>query len=209
MKGTRMFAGCKIVDLSPELVPGKEDRRLAIREYVHEADKTYMHEIDTMSHVGVHIEAPSHYKRHLTDVSALPLSAFIGDAVRLNVKSVGKGRPILPEHIRKLARTGVKKNDILLLYSPYFGKDSPYISRALAEWMARLPVKMLGIANSIGLEEPKHMFTHDLLMRKDIPLIERIENLEKLPERFIFIGFPLRIKGLDSSPIRAVALVKK
>jgi len=204
-----MFAGHKLVDLSPELVPGKEDRRLAIREYVFDLDSTYMHDIDMMSHLGAHIEAPSHYKKHLTDVSKLPLSRFIGQAVRLNVKSVGKARPILPEHIQKISKTGVKKNDILILYSPYFGKDAPYISRALAEWMAKLPVKMLGIANSIGLEEPKRMFTHDFLMRKDIPIIERIQNLDKVPERFIFIGFPLRIKGLDSSPIRAVALVKK
>ena len=91
-----MFAGHKLVDLSPELVPGKEDRRLAIREYVFDLDSTYMHDIDMMSHLGAHIEAPSHYKKHLTDVSKLPLSRFIGQAVRLNVKSVGKARPILP-----------------------------------------------------------------------------------------------------------------
>jgi kynurenine formamidase len=204
-----MFKGHKIVDLSPELVPGKEDRRLAIREYIFELDKTYMHDIDMMSHIGAHIEAPSHYKKHLTDVSRLPLSSFIGEAVCLNVKSVGKAKPILPEHVKKISKTGVKKNDILILYSPYKGKDIPFISLQLAEWMAKLPVKLLGIANSVGLEEPKRMFTHDFLMRKDIAIIERIENLDKVPERFIFIGFPLRIKGLDSSPIRAVALVKR
>jgi len=204
-----MSQGYKIVDLSPELIPGKEDRRLAIRRYVFKGDNTYMHDIDMMSHLGVHIEAPSHYKTHLPDVCKLPLSDFIGEAVSLNMKSVGKGGRILPEHIRKISKTGVKRNDILLLYSPYSGRDVPCISRPLAEWMARLPVKLLGIANSIGLEESKRMFTHDLLMRRKIAIIERIENLEKVPERFLFIGFPLRIKGLDSSPIRAVALVKK
>ena len=112
-----------LVDLSPELVPGKEDRRLAIREYIFDLDNTYMHDIDMMSHIGAHIEAPSHYKKNLTDVSRLPLSSFIGEAVRLNVKNVGKARPILPEHIKKISKTGVKKNDILILYSPYFGKD--------------------------------------------------------------------------------------
>jgi len=46
-------------------------------------------------------------------------------------------------------------------------------------------------------------------LRKNIPLIERLVNMEGLPDRFLFIGFPLRIVGLDSSPIRAVALVRE
>lgn len=205
-----MLEGYKIVDLSPELIPGKEDRRLEIRRFIYEYDKTYMHDIDMMSHLGVHVEAPSHYKTNLPDVSQMPLSDFIGEAICLNVKSVGKAQLILPEHLQKISKTGVKKNDILLLFSPYTGKDIPMVSRQLAAWMANLPVKLFGIANSVGLEEPKQMFTHDYLMRrKKIAIIERLVNLEKLPERFIFIGFPLRIKGLDSSPIRAVALVKK
>lgn len=204
-----MATGYRMIDLSPELRPGKEDRRLEIREYVFKLDNTYMHDIDMMSHIGAHIEAPSHYKKGLPDISKLPLWRFIGEAVRLNVKSVGKGKAILPEHIKKLSKTGVRKNDIVLLYSPYTGTDAPYISRELAAWMAKLPIKMLGIAMTVGLEEPQKMFTHDLLMRKNIPIIERIENLERAPERFLFIGFPLRIRGLDSSPIRAVGLVKK
>jgi kynurenine formamidase len=204
-----MFKGFRIVDLSPELVPGKEDRRMAIREYVYKADNTYMHDIDMMSHVGVHIEAPSHYKKELTDVSRLPLKDFIGEALCLNVKSVGRGKLILPQHIKKISRTPLKRNDILILHSPYKGKAAPIISGRLAKWMARLPIKLLGIDASVALEEPGKMFSHDFLMRNDIAIIERLANLDKVPQRFLFIGFPLRIRGLDSSPIRAVALVKR
>lgn len=204
-----MFEGYKIIDLSPELIPGVEERRLSIREYIHAQDNTYMTDIDTMSHVGVHVEAPSHYKKGLKDVSQLPLRSFLGNAICLNVKSVGKDQPITPEDLARISKTGgVRPNDILFLYSPHEGKDVPFVSRCLVEWMVELPIRMLGLDNSIGVEEKGQMFTHDLLLRKDIPIIERITHLDKVPERFIFIGLPLRIRGLDSSPIRAIALVK-
>ena len=38
-------------------------------------------------------------------------------------------------------------------------------------------------------------------------IVEGLTNLDQLPERFTFVGFPLNIKGRDGSPIRAVAIV--
>ncbi|NOZ22075.1 MAG: hypothetical protein GXP25_13415 [Planctomycetes bacterium] len=205
-----MFEGYRMIDLSPELIPGEEDRRLEIRQYIFELDNTYMTDIDIMSHIGVHIEAPSHYKKGLKDVSQLPVEDFLGDAISLNVESVGKGQPITPEDVSRISETGgVRPRDILFLHSPFEGDDVPFISRALAEWMAELPVKMLGIDMTVGLEEKDQMFTHDFLLRKDIAIIERVANLKDVPERFVFIGLPLRIRGIDSSPIRAIALVKE
>jgi len=33
-----------------------------------------------------------------------------------------------------------------------------------------------------------------------------IANLDKVPESFLFIGFPLAFEGGDGSPIRAIAV---
>ena len=45
------------------------------------------------------------------------------------------------------------------------------------------------------------------LLKNDIPIIESLENLDKLRKnRFFFIGFPPKIAKLDSFPIRAVAI---
>jgi kynurenine formamidase len=40
-------------------------------------------------------------------------------------------------------------------------------------------------------------------------LVEGLRQLERLPERFTFVGFPLCFKGRDGSPIRAVAIVEQ
>ena len=210
-----MFEDVEIIDLSPELVPGHEDRRLAIRPFITEQDQTLMHDIDMMSHVGVHIEAPFHYKEDLKGISELPLSSFFGDGLCIDVSGAGKAGAITPDTLLESGPAeGVKPGDIVLLHSMFEGEDVPYISRECAEFLGALPIKMLGIDSTIRLEEthtgPGGMATHDSLLRKDIPLIERLVNLDKVKgKRFLFFGFPLRIKGLDSSPIRAVALVKK
>lgn len=206
-----MFEDYEIIDLSPELVPGHEDRRLSIRPFLAPEDQLLMHDIDMMSHVGAHIEAPFHYKENLKGISELPLLKFFGDCLCIDVSGAGKAGAITPDTLLESGPSeGIKPGDIVLLHSMFEGEDVPYISRESAEYLERLPVKMLGVDNSIRVEEPGGIATHDSLLRKDIPLIERLANLDKVKgKRFLFFGFPLRIKGLDSSPIRAVALVKK
>ena len=72
-------------------------------------------------------------------------------------------------------------------------------------------VKMIGLQD-IGLEVPglkphDRWFSHETLLGNNIPIIENLKNLEKLKrERIFYIGLPLKIMGLDSSWIRAVAL---
>ena len=41
----------------------------------------------------------------------------------------------------------------------------------------------------------------------EIVIVESLANLDQLPPRFTFIGFPMNITGRDGSPIRAVALL--
>jgi len=206
-----MFEDYAIVDLSPELVPGHEDRRLAIRPFLAESDQLLMHDIDMMSHVGAHIEAPFHYKEDLKGIAELTLSTFFGEGLCIDISGAGKAGAVTPDTLLESAPSGgINPGDIVLLHSMFADEDIPHIARECAEFLAALPVKMLGVDSSIRVEEPGGMATHDTLLRKDIPLIERLVNLDKVKgKRFLFFGFPLRIKGLDSSPIRAVALVKK
>jgi kynurenine formamidase len=202
--------GYKLIDLSPKLVPGKEERRLQIRRFIFELDNTIMHDVDTMTHIGSHIEAPLHYKDGLKDVTELPLESFIGEGLLLYFDFLKPGNPITPDAVRRAAYPStLTKGDIVLLHSPYTGDQRPYIARQTAKFFLESGIKMLGIGNTVQLEEKGEMFTHDYLLGNDIPIIEGLVNMDELPRRFIFIGFPIRIQGLDSSWIRAVALVEE
>jgi kynurenine formamidase len=214
--GMKVFnVECRVVDLSLKLYPGREKRRLEIRRFSYIAGE-YMYDIDTMSHIGTHVECPSHYVNarygvNGADLSEIPVEVFLGEAVFIDLSYKSAREPVTVED---LERAGVREGDIVLIGNSRFtGEDSPYISPEAAKWLAENRVKMVGVDDSVQVEAPGNtgslelMATHDYLLSNNIPIIERLCNLDRLGKRrFLFIGLPVNIVGLDSFPIRAVVL---
>jgi len=205
----------RLVDLSKKLQPGikqhdgtymhgNELRRLELREFIFGGDNTYMSWVEIETHIGTHVEGPSHYLKEGKDIASIPLENFIGKAMIVDLTHKNTNEPILPEDLE-----GIKNRDIVLMFASknYNDNERPYISPETAEYLYEKGIKLLGIDDSIRVEAPDSMATHDLLLKNDVPIIEGLDNLQELKkQRFFFIGFPLKIKGLDSSWIRAVAL---
>jgi len=198
-----------VLKVNGEYVHGREARRFEIRQYVYAPDKTFMHWVETETHIGTHVEMPSHYVENGKSASELPIETFMGEAIVLKFDFLkpqnGKGKPITVGHLAK-----VKEADIVLMWSPYKGAGAPYISTDAAKELAQKQIKLLGVQN-IGVEESyTAMATHGNLLRNDIPIIEGLANLDNIKkERVFYIGLPLRIYGLDSSWIRAIALEER
>ncbi|MCS7120336.1 MAG: cyclase family protein [Nitrososphaerota archaeon] len=207
----------RIIDLSREVYPGllkvsgeyqhgNETRRFEARQFIYAPDKTYMHWVETETHIGTHVEVPAHLLPNGKSCSQMPIDTFIGKAIVLKFDFLkprdGRGAAITPSHLLR-----VESKDIVLMWSPYVGEGSPYISPEAAACLAERPIKMLGVQN-VRVEAPDGlMSTHNNLLRRDIPIIEGLINLEKIrKEKVFFIGLPLRIAYLDSSWIRAIAL---
>ncbi|MEM2341236.1 MAG: cyclase family protein [Candidatus Bathyarchaeia archaeon] len=203
--------GCEMIDLSEEVQPnilkvngrylrGNQTRKFYLQQFINADDGTYMHFIESESHIGTHVEGPSHLRDDLKSLIEIPLEKFIGEAVVLKFEAETL---IKPEHLNK-----VRENDIVLLWSA----GGAYITPKAAEYLVNKRIKMLGI-QGIKLEDPKvgrKLITHKLLLENDIPIIEGLTNLDKIRhERIFFIGLPLRISCLDSSWIRAIALEPK
>lgn len=207
----------RIVDLSKELQPsllkvggryvhGQEVRRLEARQFIYAPDNMLMHWIDTETHIGTHVEGPSHFRDELRSVAGLAVEVYMGEAVVVRFDSLaplsGRGQPILRSHLDR-----VKRGDVVLMWSPYEGKEAPFVSPEAASYLQERGVKMVGI-QGVQLEaSPSSIASHEAFLGHDIPVIEGLVNLEKLTrERVFYIGLPLRINGLDSSWIRAIAL---
>ena len=76
-----------------------------------------------------------------------------------------------------------------------------------ARWIAERRIGLLGMDTLTPSTDWKEVHLTLLRGGVEIVIVEGLTNLEKLPERFTFVGFPLNIKGRDGSPIRAVAIV--
>ena len=198
-----------ILTVNGEYVHGREARRFEIRQFIYKPDKTLMHWVETETHIGTHVELPAHYIQGGKSAGEMPVESFMGEAVVLSFDFLkprdGKRQPIKVEHLSK-----VREGDILLMWSHLSGDWAPYISSETAKWLAERPIKMLGIQN-IRLEESlESMATHRNMLRNGIPVIEGLVNLDMIKkDRIFYIGLPLRVHGLDSSWIRAIALEQK
>jgi kynurenine formamidase len=200
--------GYKIVDLTEEIKPnvlkingqylrGNQIRKFNLQQFINAEDGTYMNFIEAESHIGTHIEGPSHLRDNLKPLAEIPLEKFMGEAIVLKFEA---NTPIKPEHLKK-----VKEGDIVLIWSA----GGAYITPEAADFLVKRRIKMLGV-QGVRPEDPKaenRLVTHTLLLENDIPIIEGLINLDKIEhERVFFFGLPLKIAYLDSSWIRAIAL---
>jgi arylformamidase len=207
----------KIIDLSHEIQPGvlkvngeymhgKESRRFEIRQFIYAPDKTFMHWVETETHIGTHVEVPAHLVPDGKSCSQMPIDVFLGEAIVLRFDFLRprdeEGQMIKPSHLGN-----VKEGDIVLMWSPYNGREAPSISPDASKWLAEKPIKMLGVQNIRVESSNCSMVTHDNLLRNGIPIVEGLVNLEKISkERVFYISLPLRVSNLDSSWVRAIAL---
>ena len=203
----------RVVDLSQEVHPGvlkvngqyrwgREQRRFEIRQFVAPGPHL-MHFVEAETHIGTHVEVPSHLKDEWKSCAEMPLGGFWGEGIVFKFDDLESpasrpgGQPLITaDHLQK-----AKAGDIVLVKGPSDGRPTPRIAEDARDLLASLPIKMLGEEN-VGVGHDLHI----KFFAKEIPIIERLSNLDQLTkERFLFFGLPLRIHGLDSSWIRAVA----
>jgi arylformamidase len=204
----------RIVELNKVLEPGTEGRRLEIRKFRIFAGE-FMHDIDTMSHIGTHAEAPSHFipalpeAKEAPDIADFPPDAWWGEAVFINLAKLPPQAKITPELLKQ---KGVKKGDIVVMgNSPYKDDEKISMTDAAAKYLADVGIKLLAMDFSYSIEENfselGKMKVHVDLMSRGVPLIEGLAHLDQLQqERFFFMGLPSRVKGCDAWPIRAIAI---
>lgn len=218
------LAECRVVDLSKKIEPGKVfgpaglgSRKYELKPFTFPPGEI-MTEILMENHISTHVECPAHFLeprhgRKGLDVSEMPLSAFFGPALFINLAESKPGQEITPEWVEQ---SGARPGDIVLFgNATHDGPNRPFLGAEVARYLAELPARMVGIDDSVYPENPKFLLKelneyhiHDQLLSHDIPLIEGLANLRELPEGcFVFFGAPAAMGGCDSFPVRAFALV--
>ena len=163
------------------------------------------------SHAGTHIDAPSHILEKGKSLSDFEPSQFCGTAFAM---PHSKDNPITKVNIQNNIDK-LKKVDFLLLYSgwdQYWGEskyfeDYPVPSKSVMKSISELNLKGIGIdSSSLDPIENSDLPNHNLILSKDIIIIENLTNLSSLVHKtFEFFCFPLHITKGDGSPVRAIA----
>lgn len=208
----------KLVDLSHPLVHGQAnfpmDPKLSI--VTHSTTKTLryaMTQVSMATHQGTHLDAMSHFVDGGKTIDRMPLDWFYGEAVLLRIPKAPREEITVADFqkIEPLLQPGVK-----LIYETgwhrQFGQenyfsDFPSLTQDAARYLVSRKIRLLGMDTptpSRDWFEVHHILLAD---SAEVVVVEGLTNLDKLPERFTFSGFPLNFQGRDGSPIRAVAIL--
>ena len=215
----------KIIDLSHKLYPGREEYHLDLEthftddlypQYKRDKDVWYiLQDMNMSSHCGTHIEFPYHHCREGMDAASFPLERLIGDALLLDFRHKNPGDAVTLEELK--AFDEVIRPGIMLLFNFNCARfyrtprshDRPYITHEAVCWLA--DEKKIGLigsdASGIEVKGEPNQPNHQKLMDNGIPIIEFAANLDALKKsRFTLIILPLCIVGLDSCPVRLIAV---
>ena len=157
-------------------------------------------------HVGTHADAPLHVHEGWPATDALPLAAFIGNALLIDVSDAPVGPlplaaddPRLDRVERLLLRTGRTIAD------GAFPAAWPVLSVETATALAARGLRLLGVDGpSVDERENRTLDVHRALFGGGAFVLENLD-LRGVPEgRYELIAPPQRLVGLDAAPVRAL-----
>jgi len=211
----------RIVDLTHEVsndmpvFPG--DMAPAIKpRYTHDKDGFQELGLKLTTHTGTHIDCPLHLIKGMSPLSSIEIGTFYGKAITIDCSAVTDEislNVIQPYHQK------LNSSDYVLFYTGYdrwwggkeYFKKFPVLTEEAAGYLITFNIRGVGFDTiSADRIDSESLPVHRMLLQNNILIIENLTALkEVLHEEFFFSCFPLKIRGGDGSPVRAVAYVEK
>ncbi len=200
--------------------PGWPGQRLATVTWRYQQvnDKFNAEYVDFNTHTATHVDVPYHFLADGKTLEQVPLDAFAGPAVFMDLRNTVKPDTAITPGDLKPHMSRVAKGDIVILCTGYGMKYGfsheylhtyPYLGGPAAELLAEAGARLVGTdALSLGgwgSEEKGHP-CHLALLPKGICILEGLFVPEAILDgkKRYFTCFPLLINGCGGAPARAV-----
>lgn len=198
----------KLIDLSVPLnektpvYPGDQVMKIESGGVL-EKDGYEDHSICVGTHVGTHVDAPSHMVGGGANLDQILLERLSGKGVYVKT-----GRNFTLDSIQGVS---IQEGDIVLFHTgmselyhqPDYYENYPAIPEELARYLVEKKVKMVGVDMCSVDHEPFPV--HRILLKENILVIENLTNLSALEgKEFRIYAFPIKLQ-LDGAPTRVVA----
>ncbi len=160
------------------------------------------------THTGTHIDAPFHFLKDGDPINQIPLSHFIGQAQVIEVNEQEINSIVIKKQLRDgVERVLFKTRNSELYKTKTFLKTYTYLTEDGAIFLTEVGIKLVGI-DYISIEKfgTPDFKVHKILFQKNICILEGINLSHVAPGIYTLIALPLRFKGLDGSPVRAVLI---
>lgn len=164
-----------------------------------------MDRLTTSLHNGTHADAPLHVRDGGRPVDRLPLRAFMGPAVVVDAPEA------LDADARELERLVPRRHRVLLRWGRTDHASFPdRVEPVPAGWVRRIAerdVPLLGTdLPSLDPLDSRELPAHGACVEAGVQILENLVLADVEPGRYELRALPLRVRGADASPVRAVLI---
>jgi arylformamidase len=156
-------------------------------------------------HAGTHADAVFHYAENGARIDEIPLEVFVGPARVVDVR----GHSLITTEL--LAAHDFGGTPRVLFRSDawadpaIFPAEWPVFSADVPAWLAARGVRLVGLdVPSVDKLTSTGMPIHHVIERAGLFILESLDLHDVPAGVYELIALPLRIRGADGSPIRAV-----
>lgn len=162
-------------------------------------------------HVGTHADAPLHVRDGWPGAHELPLEAFYGPALVIDVSdlrgelSLDQVEPLISGH--QLERLILKTGSTVA--SGTFPDEWPTLSESCARTLIGFGLRLLGVdAPSVDARESKSLAVHKMLFSGGAFILENLDLRRTPPGPYEIIALPVKMMSVDAAPVRAILIEK-
>lgn len=168
------------------------------------------------SHSGTHMDAPAHFYDHAYGIDKIDLSQACGCFSVVDFTGKKKGDVVKlcdVENIPVTARMVFVFGWFKYWKTNCYYDDFPFFSEEAVQYLVDSGLRVMALdtpspdsVKDIG--NKKDSPNHKLLLKKGIILIEYLTNTDKLlnDSKYSLIALPLKLKDIDGSPARVIAI---
>jgi len=172
--------------------------------------------IELGTHTGTHLDAALHFIENGYGVDQIPLETLIGPVTIFDLSHLLPSEKIEVKHLGNLPIT--ERMIFRFNWGRFWGKkdyykDFPFFSKEAANYLVEKGLKLIGMdtpsPDGLASDAEEDCPVHKIFLKHSIVIVEYLANLELINDLvgWDLIVLPLKIKGADGSPVRA--LIKK
>ena len=189
--------------------PGNPEVDLSSVQSFSQGDEVTISRITLGAHTGTHMDAPLHFIQAGKTIDEMPLDIGLG---RARVIEIENPEVILPD---ELEQHNIKADERILFKTKNSGRDLwakqtftenyVYISTEAGKYLAEREVKLVGVDYvSVGGYQKNAPEVHRALLGGGVWVVEGLELSTISPGAYDLLCLPLKLRGLEASPVRAL-----
>ncbi|MFN3960545.1 MAG: arylformamidase [Parvularculaceae bacterium] len=161
---------------------------------------------ETTTHIGAHADAPLHYDAKGAAIDEVPLAPYIGPCTVVHVMGDG---PVTADALDTATAGRTNPRLLIRTYAVHPGDRWDDAFAAIApdaiDWLADRGGVLIGVDTpSLDPAQSKTMDAHRRVFARGLRILEGLFLDHVAPGAYELIAPPLKLKGLDAAPVRAV-----